>query len=102
MQLLVQLVHTQVLPGKRDAFLAAFRQNWAGARDESGNLRFDLLCDPEDADSFTVDEVFENEAALDAHRATDHYRQCVAQIGPLTSGRRSKRFFTPVMLERRA
>ena len=98
--MLVQLVHIRVLPGKRDAFLEAFRPNWAGARDEPGNVRFDLLCDPEDDHSFTVYEVFADEAALQAHRETAHYRECVARIGALTTGPRRKRFLTAALLDR--
>ncbi|MFH5776707.1 antibiotic biosynthesis monooxygenase [Paracoccus sp. NGMCC 1.201697] len=101
-QMLIQLVQIEVHPGKRDAFVEAFRLNWEGARTEPGCIRFDLLCDPEDENSFSVYEMFEDEAALDAHRATDHYRRCVALIDPLMAGRRSKRFFAPVLVEGRA
>lgn len=97
--MLVQIVHIQVLPGRREAFIDVFRRNWQGTRNEPGNLRFDLLCDPGDENSFSVYEVFEDEAALDRHRATPHYRDCIAAIEPLTQGSRSKRFLKPVLLE---
>ncbi|MTH76617.1 antibiotic biosynthesis monooxygenase [Paracoccus aestuariivivens] len=100
--MLIQLVHIQVRPGQRDAFIEAFRLNWEGAQSEPGNIRFDLLSDPEDENSFSIYEIFENEAALDAHRATEHYRRCIALIDPLSEGRRSKRFFAPVLVEGRA
>ncbi|MBD9526081.1 MULTISPECIES: antibiotic biosynthesis monooxygenase [Paracoccus] len=98
--MLVQLVHIQVLPGKRQAFLDAFRLNWEGSLREPGNIRFDVLCDPEDENSFSIYEVFQDEAALEAHRATEHYRRCVELIAPLSDGPRSKRFYQPVMVER--
>ncbi|MDS9467054.1 antibiotic biosynthesis monooxygenase [Paracoccus sp. MBLB3053] len=98
----IQLVEIEVRPGSRDAFIEAFRINWDGARNEAGNIRFDLLCDPENENRFSVYEIFENEAALDAHRGTDHYRECIRLIDPLTLGRRSKRFFSPVLVEGRA
>lgn len=97
--MLIQLVQIQVRPGQRDAFIDAFRINWQGARSEPGNIRFDLLCDPDDENSFSCYEIFADEAALDAHRATEHYRRCIALIEPLTVGRRSKRFFSPVLTE---
>ncbi len=100
--MLIQLVQIQVQPGQRDAFIDAFRINWQGARSEPGNIRFDLLCDPEDENSFSVYEVFQDEAALDVHRGTEHYRKCIELIDPLTVGRRSKRFFAPVLVEGRA
>lgn len=100
--MLIQLVHIQVQPGKRDAFVEAFRLNWQGAQTEPGNIRFDLLCDPEDENNFSVYEIFADEAALDQHRATPHYRRCIELIDPLTTGRRSKRFFAPILVEGRA
>lgn len=97
--MLIQLVQIEVRPGQRDAFIDAFRLNWEGARTEPGNIRFDLLCNPEDENSFSCYEIFQDEAALEAHRATEHYRKCIELIGPLTVGMRSKRFFTPVLVE---
>lgn len=100
--MLIQLVQIEVIPGQRDAFIDAFRLNWQGAQAEAGNIRFDLLCDPENENSFSVYEIFEDEAALDVHRGTDHYRACIAAIDPLCAARRSKRFFAPVLVEGRA
>lgn len=96
---LVQLVQIQIRPGLRDAFLKAFHVNWQGSQHEPGNVRFDLLCDPEDDHSFTVYEIFRDEAALEAHRATAHYRQCVEAIGPMQTGQRLKRFYHAVMVD---
>ncbi|MTH62787.1 antibiotic biosynthesis monooxygenase [Paracoccus shanxieyensis] len=100
--MLVQLVHIKVLPGQRDAFIKAFRLNCDGTRREPGNIRFDLLCDPEDENSFHVYEVFRDDAALDTHRQTDHFRRCIALIDPMMETRRSKTFYTPVLVEDRA
>lgn len=97
--MLVQLVNIRVRPGHRDAFVEAFRINCEGSRREPGNLRFDLLCDPEDDHNFFVYEVFRDEAALEAHRQTDHYRRCVALIEPITLGERGKRYFRPVIVD---
>lgn len=100
--MLIQLVQIEVLPGQRQAFIDAFRLNWQGSQTEAGNIRFDLLCDPDDENLFSVYEIFQDEAALDVHRGTAHYRQCIAAIDPLCAAKRSKRFFTPVLVEGRA
>jgi autoinducer 2-degrading protein len=97
--MLVQMVNIRVRPGQRDAFVEAFRINLEGSRREPGNLRFDLLNDPEDDHNFFVYEVFRDEAALEAHRFTDHYRLCVAAIDPITVGARTKRYFAPVIVD---
>ncbi|MFT4014299.1 MAG: antibiotic biosynthesis monooxygenase [Paracoccus sp. (in: a-proteobacteria)] len=100
--MLIQLVQIEVRPGARDAFIQAFRINYEGARTEPGNIRFDLLCDPEDENRFSVYEIFQDQAALEAHLTTPHYRQCIELIDPLCASRRSKRLFAPVLVEGRA
>lgn len=68
------VISIRVLPGRRDAFLAGISRNASCAlRDEPGCLRFDVVGDPEDAESFWVYEVFADEAALAAHRLTPHF-----------------------------
>lgn len=100
--MLIQLVQIKVRPGARDAFIEAFRINWLGAQTEAGNVRFDLLCDPDDENSFSVYEIFDDERALDDHRATPHFQKCIDLIDPLCSERRTKRLFAPVLVEGRA
>ncbi len=97
--MLVQLVNIRVKPGHRDEFVEAFRINLEGSRQEPGNLRFDLLCDPEDENNFFVYEIFRDADALEAHRGTVHYRTCVDAIDPITVGSRTKRYFDPVVVE---
>ncbi len=97
--MLVQLVSIEVLPGHRDEFIEAFRINWEGTRQEPGNLRFDLLCDSEDQNRFTVYEIFTGVEALKAHGQTPHYRACIEKITPITTGQRSKRYFQDVLVE---
>ncbi|MDB6179235.1 antibiotic biosynthesis monooxygenase [Paracoccus sp. Z330] len=95
----VQIVSIQVIPGHRDAFIEAFRINCEGTAQEPGNLRFDLLADPDDENSFTVYEVFSSRDALRQHGQTEHYRRCIELITPITTGQRSKRYFHPVIVE---
>jgi len=94
----VQLVHIRIKPGRAGDFLDVFRVNYEGTRAEPGNYRFDVLRDPADENHFVVYEVFENEAAVDAHRQTDHYRRTAAALTELMStGEREKEFFRLVM-----
>lgn len=97
--MLIQLVNIKVQDGTRDTFLEAFTINCEGTRKEPGNIRFDLLHDPEDDNNFFVYEIFESEAALDEHRKTAHYQTCVKMIDPITLGGRSKTYFTPVLVQ---
>jgi len=94
----VQLVHIRIKPGKVAEFLKVFRENFDGTRQESGNYRFDVLQDSEDENHFVIYEAFENEAAVDAHRLTPHYKATVEGLADLmTTGTRKKEFFHMVM-----
>ncbi len=94
----VQLVHIRLKPGCVEEFLDVFRINYEGTRAEPGNYRFDVLQDPEDQNHFVIYEVFENEAAVDAHRQTEHYRRTTEGLKALmATGERQKQFFSLVM-----
>ncbi|MEQ1941533.1 antibiotic biosynthesis monooxygenase [Mesorhizobium sp. VNQ89] len=94
----VQLVHIRLKPGCVEQFLEVFRVNYEGTRAEPGNYRFDVLQDPEDENHFVIYEVFENAAAVDAHRQTEHYRRTTEGLKALMStGERQKQFFNLVM-----
>ncbi|MBX3582715.1 MAG: antibiotic biosynthesis monooxygenase [Rhizobiaceae bacterium] len=99
----VQLVHIRLKPGCVEQFLDVFRVNYEGTRAEPGNYRFDVLQDSEDENHFVIYEVFENEAAVDAHRQTEHYRQTTEGLKALmATGERQKQFFSLVMPDREA
>ena len=97
--MLIQLVNIRIRPGLREEFLATFAINTEGTRREPGNLRFDVLCDPEDPHNFYIYEIFRDEAALQAHRQTEHYRRCVALIDPMSEARRGKQYFEPIDIQ---
>ncbi len=94
----VQLVTINVKSGSRTAFLNAIRINLEGTRQEPGNVRFDLLVDPDDETLFSIYEVFESESALEAHRQQPHYTYCMAQLGPMITGEITKQLFTPEII----
>ncbi|WP_257797651.1 (4S)-4-hydroxy-5-phosphonooxypentane-2,3-dione isomerase [Aggregatibacter actinomycetemcomitans] len=80
-------------------FLDVFERNHIGTRQEPGNLRFDVLRDPEVRTRFYAYEVYVNEAALEEHRKTAHYHRCVAELEPIMTGSRSKKIFEWVFPE---
>jgi autoinducer 2-degrading protein len=95
----VQIVQLRVKPDRIDDFLAAFRGNYEGTRKEPGNVRFELLRSREQSNLFAVYEVFESEAARDAHRETEHFKACVGQFAELLEGDRTIQAMMPVMAE---
>ncbi|PZO79475.1 MAG: autoinducer-2 (AI-2) modifying protein LsrG [Mesorhizobium amorphae] len=97
--MLIQLVNINVVPGHEAEFLEAFRINYEGTRKEAGNLRFDVLRDPENESRFFIYEVFTSPEALEEHRNTEHYRECVRRIDPILTGPRTKQFFQAEMAD---
>ena len=93
------LVEINIKEGKELEFLDVFERNHIGTRQEPGNLRFDVLRDPEVRTRFYAYEVYVNEAALEKHRKTAHYHRCVAELEPIMTGSRSKKIFEWVFPE---
>lgn len=79
----VTLVHVRVLPEHLDAFLEASRANHEGSVREPGNVRFDVLRDPEDPLRFLIYEVFADEAGAAAHKTTAHYLAWRDRVAPM-------------------
>ena len=70
----VLVVSLRVKPGKDRQFLAAIEANAAASlRDESGCRRFDVLRDNADPHHYLLYELYEDEAAFQAHRSMPHF-----------------------------
>ncbi|MEV4976679.1 putative quinol monooxygenase [Streptomyces scopuliridis] len=68
-------VSLQVVPGHRDAFLAAIEENAERSfTDEPGCRYFDVVCDLADDHHFVFHEIYDDEAAVEAHRAAPHFK----------------------------
>lgn len=67
-------VKVRVKPNLRQRFLEAIEVDaLASERDEPGCRRFNVLQDEGDPDVYYFYEVYDDQAALDAHRAAPHY-----------------------------
>lgn len=96
----VQIVRINVKPDRVEDFLDAFRLNYEGTIKEPGNVRFDVLQDPEDETRFTIYEVFRSAEAVDEHRKTEHYKETVARLDDIMIGNRTKEIFDLVMSDK--
>jgi autoinducer 2-degrading protein len=68
------VVPLRVKPEMRERFLAAaLDDSTCSVRDEPGCVRFDVLQDSSDPNRFFFYEVYRDEAAVEAHRASEHY-----------------------------
>ena len=69
------------------------------SRAEPGNLRFDVLQDPEVKTRFFIYEAYIDDDAVLAHKKTPHYLACVAKLEALMSQPRQKRSFIGLLPE---
>ncbi len=68
------IVSLQVVPGRLEEFLAAIRVNAERSfTDEPGCARFDVTQDVTDDHHFFFYELYDDQAAVEAHRATPHF-----------------------------
>ena len=72
--MLAMWVKVRVKPKLRQRFLEAIEVDALGSeRDEPGCARFNVLQDERDENVYYFYEVYEDQAALEAHRAMPHY-----------------------------
>jgi quinol monooxygenase YgiN len=71
----------------RDRFLAAAEDDsTCSVRDEPGCLRFDVLSDNADPNHFFFYEVYDDQAAFDAHTQAPHYARWREAAGQVLDG----------------
>ena len=68
------VVRIEIKPGYRRQFMESMLDDARHSiQDEPGCLRFDVLEDHEDSDRIFLYEVYEDNAALEAHGQTPHF-----------------------------
>ncbi len=70
-------------PGKGGELRVLLDGMVAPSREEPGNLRYDLWRDRADPDRFVLDELYADDGAVAAHRATPHFQDYASTIGDL-------------------
>lgn len=95
----VTLVEINVKDDKIDEFIDVFRANHLGSIKEPGNLRFDVLQDPEIPTRFYIYEAYVDNEAVLAHKKTAHYLKCVESLESLMTGARKKTTYIGLMPE---
>ena len=95
--MIVLIVTIQMKPEHREAFLESMIADARGsANDEPGCLRFDVLQDNEDTNRIHLYEVYQDEAALEAHRQAPHYIKWRNTVKDWFAGELDLRVATPI------
>lgn len=63
-----------VVPGQEDAFTTAARECVVASRAEPGVLHYDLWRETEGERRFVFNELYANDAAVQAHMTSDHFK----------------------------
>ncbi|MDX9754601.1 MAG: antibiotic biosynthesis monooxygenase [bacterium] len=69
----VVCVTVHVIPGFAEAFITATEANVRGTRQETGNVRFDVLRGIDDENRFFLYEVYKTPEDFASHQQTAHY-----------------------------
>ncbi len=76
-------VTVQIKPEHIAEYLEAVRHDAEHSeKDEPGCLRFDVVQDKDDPNRFYYYEVYKDEAALEAHRQTPHFKLYADKVQP--------------------
>jgi (4S)-4-hydroxy-5-phosphonooxypentane-2,3-dione isomerase len=86
----VNAVDLDIVPAEREKYLAAITENGAAAVTEPGCRRFDVLNLSSDPNHFLLYEVYDNEAAFQAHRASDHFKKYAEVTAKMVAKRESR------------
>jgi (4S)-4-hydroxy-5-phosphonooxypentane-2,3-dione isomerase len=85
--MLALIVTVKVKPAERERFLSVIEDDAiCSARDEPGCVRFEVLQDRDDQDTYYFFEVYQDEAAMAAHRQTPHFARWNAASEAVLSG----------------
>ena len=83
----------EAVPGQGEALEEALlRQAENSLREEDGCLRFDVARDPATEGRFFLYEIYEDEAAFDAHGKTPYYKSFREKIADMIASRTVERW----------
>jgi (4S)-4-hydroxy-5-phosphonooxypentane-2,3-dione isomerase len=83
----VNAVDIDVVPAERDNYLAALTENGKASVTEPGCRAFNIQTLASDPNHVFIYEVYDNEAALQAHRATEHFKKYAATTAKMVAKR---------------
>lgn len=87
------LVNIDVKPECAEKFVKITEYNVENTRKESGTVQFALLHSSDDPDRYVLYEHFMDDAAVAAHKETEHYKKWAAEVADYMKGPRTKQKF---------
>jgi (4S)-4-hydroxy-5-phosphonooxypentane-2,3-dione isomerase len=91
----INAVELDIVPAEYDKFKTAVMENAAASVKEPGCRQFDVLFEDSDPHHVFLYEVYDDATALDAHRATAHFKKYWETTVPMIA-KRVARHMSPV------
>ena len=84
--MIVLLAKSTLLDGKQQEFITVAEKLVKATREEAGCIYYDLVQDVADENVFCFVEKYQDEAAVEAHKASVHFRTYVPMMNELREG----------------
>jgi quinol monooxygenase YgiN len=85
--LYISAVDLDINPADMDAYMAALKENGAKAVTEPGCREFNIHVQANSPNHVFIYEVYDSAAAVEAHRATDHFKKYAATTAKMVAKR---------------
>lgn len=97
----INAVDLDIVPAELDKYMAAIKENGAATVKEPGCRQFDILVLASNPNHVFLYEVYDDEAAYQAHRASDHFKKYAATTATMVA-KRDPRPMKPIALNAKA
>src|SRR5258708_37223619 len=90
------VVNVQVNPDSLNKVVAETKDNARNTRQEPGVVRFDVIQQVDDPSRFVLYEVYRDDQAIEAHRATAHYAKWRDAVPPFLVTERTRTIYRAI------
>jgi quinol monooxygenase YgiN len=94
---IVNAINLDIVPEQFDKFMEVAKENAAASTKDPGCREFNIVVAANDPHHIMFFEVYDNAAALDAHRATDHFKKFQAATKDMVAKRDVRQFMSVAM-----
>ena len=86
----INAVDLDIAPGQMEKYIEAIKENGAASVKEPGCREFNITVMADNPNHVFLYEVYDNEAALNAHRNTEHFKKYQATTANMVTGRNAR------------
>ncbi len=95
--LYIAAVDYDIVPAEIDNYLTALKENAVASVKEPGCREFNIAVSQKDPNHVFIFEVYDSAAAVEAHRATDHFKKYQATMANMVVKREARPLWSVAM-----